>query len=314
MICVGIDISKSNLDVSINNKHKKFSNTVRGIEALIKLLPEGAYVIFESTGAYTKMLYKILCDHGIRVCCANPLYVRRFAQSYKMLAKTDKIDAKILALYGEKLEPEPTQFLAETALELNEYSYVREGLMKVIRALKNRLEMPFIAQSAEAALQHSIAALEVELKSIQQSIDAFTNRHDNYAWKVEILTSIPGFGDITAQAILSYCPELGTLNQKQTAALSGLAPRTNQSGKMRGQESIGGGRKRLRNAVYMGAWSAVRCDPKMKALYQGLVQRGKKPKVAITAVMRKLLSLANTLIKNQELFNEGHVWSKTSTA
>ena len=297
IVPVGIDISKLTLDVFMNNKHVKLSNTQVGIDALKRKLPEGAFVIFESSGAYTKLLYKTLSDAGVLVCCANPLFVRRFAQGYGLLAKTDKIDAKLLALYGEKVNPKPTQFMNDIQLELNELMYVREAAMKDYRAAKNRLEMPFCSAFALKAQEKLVEILQNHLNSISDEIDLFMKRNADYEHKAKLLQTIPSIDPITAVALLAYCPELGTLKHKEIVALAGLAPKTCQSGTMRWRERISGGRKRLRTALYMSALSIIRQKSGLYDLYAHLTQNKKPGKLALTAVMRKLLIQANAVLQ-----------------
>lgn len=297
MIHVGIDISKATLDIFSEDKHKKLANTRAGINALIKYLPKDAYVIFEASGAYTKLLYKTLSDAGIRTCCANPLFVRRFAQGFGLLAKTDKIDAKVLALYGEKVNPEPTSFMNDVQLELTELMYVRESAMKDYRAAKNRLEMPFCSKFALKEQEKFIKVLLKHVGKINDEIDLFIKRNTDYERKSKLLQTISGIGSTTAQALLTYCPELGALTHKEIVALAGLAPKTCQSGTMRFSERIGGGRNRLRQALYFPALVVIKGDSELHDFYVHLTQNKKPGRLAVTAVMRKILIQANAVLK-----------------
>jgi transposase len=297
MIYIGIDISKSTLDVFYNNTHKKWPNSQRGITSFIKSLPQDIYIIFEASGAYTKLLYKTLSDAGIRACCANPLTVRRFAQGFGLLAKTDKIDTSLLALYGEKVNPSPTHFLSDTQLELTELLYVRDAALRDHQAARNRLEMPFCSKFVLKEQEKMIAGLLKHIKTINDEIDLFMKRNQDYTYKANLLQTIPGIGPTTAQALLTYCPELGSLSHKEVVALAGLAPKTRQSGQMRYRECIGGGRKRLRKALYFPALSVIRNHTELYDLYERLTQNKKPGKLAITAVMRKILIQANAVLK-----------------
>jgi transposase len=276
MIHVGIDISKATLDIFSEDKHKKLANTPAGINTLIKHLPKDAYVIFEASGAYTKLLYKTLSNAGIRTCCANPLFVRRFSQGFGLLAKTDKIDAKILALYSEKVNPEPTTFMNDVQLELTELMYVRESAMKDCRAARNRLEMPFCSKFAFKEQEKFIKVLLKHVGKINDEIDLFMKRNPDYERKSKLLQTISGIGPATAQALLTYCPELGSLTHKEIVALAGLAPKTCQSGTMRYRERIGGGRNRLRQSLYFPALVVIKGNSELHDFYVHLTQN-KKP-------------------------------------
>lgn len=308
MITTGIDVSKAKLDVFFSHmpykKHETFSNTPQGIEAIVRRLPENAFVIFESTGPYSKLLYKTLCEKGIKCCCANPYQVLRFAQGMGRHAKTDKIDARILAEYGDKAEPEPTQFKSDKDLELYELVSTRDVLMHDIRAHKNRLEIEFSSDKVNQVYLDIIKKLEEELSKIYQAIDDFMKQNEKYAKKKEQLETIPGIGSISAAAILAYGPEIGTVSGKQFSALIGLAPRTKQSGSTLMHDHIGGGRPALRKAWYMPALSAIKCNPEMRKFYDKLKAKGKSSKVAIVAVMRKMSGYANSVIKRQVNFEK----------
>ena len=297
MIHVGIDILKATLDIFSENKYKKLANTRIGISALIKYLPKDAYVIFEASGAYTKLLYKTLSEAGIRTCCANPLFIRRFAQGFGVLAKTDEIDAKTLALYGEKVNPEPTSFMNDVQLEFTELMYVRESAMKDYRAAKNRLEMPFCSKFALKEQEKIIKVLLKHINTINNEIDLFMKRNPDYERKSKLLQTIPGIGALTAQALLAYCPELGSLTHKEIIALAGLAPKTCQSGQMKYRERIGGGRSRLRQALYFPALVVIKGDSELHDFYVHLTKNKKPGRLAVIAVMRKILIQANAVLK-----------------
>ncbi len=301
MIYVGCDISKKTLDVFFiqNGKHYhlQFSNTPMGIKALLKRLPPDAFIIFESTGAYTKLLYKTLCDNNVPCCCCNPLTIRRFAQGMGFLAKTDRIDSKVLYLYGEKTNPKKTQFKDDINLELNELLYVKDALLKEIQSLRNRLEQPFVCEDVGQILHDAIKALQEKLLLVEKKIEDFMKRNPVYAEKARRLTTIIGVGLTTAYAFLAYGPELGTLSRNQVKAIAGLAPKTRKSGSSHMRETIGGGRAHLRKACYMPALVAIKCDPFIRGYYEGYIKRGKAKKMGIVAVMAKLLVRANSLLK-----------------
>lgn len=187
MIHTGIDISKKTLDVHLNKKHKQWSNSQKGIEGLIRQLPKDAYVIFEASGAYTKLLYKMLSDAGIATCCANPLQVRRFAQAFGKVAKTDKIDGQTLAEYGEHVNPKPTHFMNDVQLRLVELMYVRETALKDYQAAKNRLEMPICAKDVLKMQKAIVQSRLKELNRVNDAIDKFMK--DNAEYEREVILS-----------------------------------------------------------------------------------------------------------------------------
>lgn len=307
MIHVGGDISKLKIDVCYgtqmtDKKMKKqqfasFANTVAGIDKLCASLPEDAFVVFESTGPYSKLLYKTLCDRKISCACMNPYRVAQFLRSCGRSAKTDQADAFGLTFFGERMQPKPTQFGNEKDVKLQEMVRARDVLMKDIRSYKNRLEVPYASDEVNIVFQNMIDSLEAQLKIISIKIDEFIAQDAEYARKTELLQTIPGIGSSTSIAALAHCPEAGTLSAKQIGSLAGVVPRTKQSGTTYVKEHIGGGRKQFRSALYMSALVAVRCDAEMHAMYQGLISRGKPKKVALTAVIRHLSILANAVLK-----------------
>lgn len=308
MIYAGIDVAKLKLDVCFDakamqtTKKKKFAvfpNTQEGIDALCEQLGENRFVVFESTGPYSKLLYKRLCEKQIPCRCENPYRVLQFMRATGRQSKTDKTDAEGLSLYGYKMEPEPSQFLNETDLKLNELVHAREVIIKDIRAYKNRTDVPYASEAVNKVYADLIDVLEQKLKEINQKINEFMLEEKKHKERLDLLTTIPGIGPITGATLLAYCPELGTLGDKQVGALAGLATCTRQSGTTYMRGHIGGGRKRLRNALFMCTLVAVRCDPEIRAFYERLKGQGKPFKVAITAVMRKLLIRANSVLKRR---------------
>jgi transposase len=224
----------------------------------------------------------------------NPLQARRFAQARGTRAKTDAIDARVLALMGEALDLQPDSPVSEDHRDLKQLQVARTAMIKARTRLKNRLgtqTLPLLRGQAKAQL----ALLDRQLKAIDAEIKDRLSR--DQARALDILTSIPGLGSVVAATILIECPEIGAMDRKQAASLAGLAPMTRQSGQWRGKAFIQGGRKFLRDALYMPALVAIRFNPNMKQKYQAMRNDGKPAKVAIAAIMRKLIELANTLIK-----------------
>ena len=297
---IGVDVSKANLDMHrlSDGTSARFANTSAGFRALTKWLGAvpPARVVYEPTGAYHAGFENRFAGK-LPLCKVNPLQARRFAQSKGMRAKTDKVDARMLAVMGAAFALEPDPPMSQNLRDLKELRIARMALVKDRTRLKNRLQtlkLAFAIRQAKARL----ALVSRQLRDIDAEISACIAQDDATAHKRTILRSIPGIGAVTAAAILIECPEVGTMTGKQIASLSGLAPMTRQSGKWRGKAFIQGGRQHLRDALYMPALVAARFNPDLKRKYQAMIAAGKPPKVALTTLMRKLIELANTLIQN----------------
>lgn len=297
---VGIDISKATLDVHLHPavSARRFTNDAKGIKALLGWLGEHAIarVVFEPTGPYHHGLERRLGEAGLPLAKVNPLQARRFAQAVGSHAKTDAIDAAMLARMGALLTPPVRPITGQAIDDMKELHIARLALVKDRTAAKNRdhaCRAPLLRRHAAqrlAQIDRQIAAIDTALKALLQSQPELVARFD-------VLVSIPGVGALTAITMLIEMPELGQLDNKQVASLAGLAPQARDSGQHRGRRHIRGGRAILRQALYMPALVATRFNVDMKAKYQSLVAAGKPPKVAITAVMRKLIILANALLK-----------------
>ena len=295
---IGIDISKANLDCHAYpaGAERQFANTAKGHKALIAWLRQWQVerIAFEATGTYHRALEVALADWP---CVKlNPERARRFAQATGTLAKTDRIDAMLLARMAATLQPPVRPAQSAEQAQLAELINARDGLVRDRTALKNREKNLTIAilkrqckQRLEQIERH-IDALDAEIASLIAADAKLARRH-------EILTSIAGVGTLTANQLIATMPELGNLDNKQAASLAGLAPVARQSGQWKGKSFIRGGRANVRQALYMPALVAARFNPDLKAKYQQLVGAGKPAKIAITAVMRKLIVTANALLK-----------------
>jgi len=297
---IGIDISKDHLDAHrlSDGAAARFANSAAGFRALAKWLGADipARVVYEPTGPYHAAFERRFAGN-LALCKVNPLQARRFAQSKGTRAKTDQVDARMLAQMGVALALEPDAPLSQSQRDLKELQIARMALVKDKTRLKNRLQTLILAFTLKQAKARLTLILR-QLSDIEAEINACIAQDGATAHKRQILTSIPGIGAVTAATILIECPEVGNMTGKQIASLSGLAPMTRESGKWRGQAYIQGGRKHLRNALYMPALVAARFNPDLKRKYQAMITAGKPPKVALTTLMRKLIELANTLIKN----------------
>lgn len=307
MDTIGIDISKATLDAfwMLGKEHRQFSNNKSGLRSLIQWV-EGAkipLIVFEATGVYHRLLEIILAARNIPFAQVNPRQARRFAEGVGILAKTDRVDASMLAKMGSLLEMEPSQPKTEMLHDLKEMLTAKRALIKDRTAAEARLattSQSFLKQQISRRLRQ----VSKDLEQINDTLEAIITTDPNLGEKVGILTSIPGIGKATAFALIIEMPELGTLNGKQAAALAGLAPMSRQSGKWKGHERIQGGRSSLRKAIYMPAIVATRFNPDMKVKYEQLISNGKCKKQAFTAVMRKLVVLANALLRDGRKWNE----------
>lgn len=296
---IGIDISKALLEVYIacDKTSCQFANDPAGHKALIARLAsyQVQSIVYEATGPYHRALERALGQAGLALARVNPRQARRFAEATGRLVKTDKVDAVMLAKMGEALDLTATEIAGETLDTLKELQAARLALMKDRTALKTRaqeLTLPILKRQSSLRL----GQIEKQIKAIDTEIMAQIAQDTDLAKRFNILTSIPGIAKVGAFALLIHMPELGTLQAKQAASLAGLAPVTRASGTWQGQSHIRGGRFKLRQALYMPAMVACRFNPDMKHKYDKLIDAGKPPKVAITAVMRNLVVLANTLL------------------
>ncbi len=302
---IGVDISKTHFDAhrTHTQAQARFANTASGLRALtrwIGRMPPDC-VVYEPTGPYHRRFEAALSGQ-LPLVKVNPLQARRFAQARGTRAKTDAVDARMLAEMGRAFALVPDQPLNETQRELSELQVARASLVRDRTALRNRLKTQILAVTRRqtkarlAQLDRQLAQLAVE---IDDRIAGCPDRRRARA----ILISIPGIAAVTARAILIACPEIGKIGSKQLAALAGLAPMTRQSGSWRGTSFIQGGRKHLRDALFMPALVARSRNPDLAAKYDALRAAGKPHKVALTVLMRKLLLLANTLIKEDRMWN-----------
>jgi len=298
---IGVDISKACFDAHRlpDGKAERFSNDQHGFGKLIKWIGNRQIerIVYEPTGAYHRGFEDALSTAELPLARANPLQARRFAQARGTRAKTDRVDAQMLAHMGVALQPDNSRIASKKMRDLKELQISRQALIKDRTAAMNRAKNITVAllkkQNATRLRQ-----IKRDLEVLEKAMLALIKDEEKTAQDFDILVSIPGIAKITAVAILVEIPELGTLKPKAVASLAGLAPFSRESGNWKGKGFIGGGRKFLRDALYMPALVACRFNPDMKAKYERLKQNGKPPKVAITAIMRKLIILANALLRD----------------
>jgi transposase len=299
---VGVDISKLTLDVYFHPQAtaRQFPNTTAGIKALLAWLGQTSIhrVIFEPTGAYHRILERQLGDAGVPMVKVNPLQARRFAEAIGQRAKTDAVDAAMLARFGALDALQTRSIVSQTLSDMKELLVARRGLVKDRVAATNRNHVhraPLLRRLAEQRLRQ----VERQIAAIDAALRAACRADPELKARLQILISIPGIGEATALTMLIEMPELGAIENKCVASLAGLAPVARDSGQHSGKRFIRAGRTHLRQALYMPALVAIRFNADMKAKYQALVAAGKPPKVAIVAVMRKLAIVANALLRGQ---------------
>jgi len=299
---VGIDVAKAMLDVAIGSAGEvvQVENDEAGIAQLIERLREIAptLVVLEATGGYESLVAGALAGDGIDVAVVNPRQVRDFAKATGVLAKTDRIDARVLARFAEAVRPEPRPLPTEEAKELEEALRRRRQIVDMLTMEKNRLSIA-ATERLQKELKKHIAWLEEALRRANDDIDTAVRKSPAWREKEDLLRSVPGIGPVSARTMLAELPELGSLNRKKIAALVGVAPLNRDSGTIRGSRVCWGGRATVRQVLYMAAVTAVRCNPVIRRAYLALRGRGKKHKVALVACMRKLLSILTAMVRDQ---------------
>ncbi len=300
---VGIDVSKAHLDVASRPDGQAFRlpNTSEGIVALVDRLKPSppALILLEATGGLERAAAIALAEAGLPVRIVEPGRVRHFARSIGQHSKTDALDARVLAHYAEAVRPEARDLPDEKTRDLQALLDRRRQLVTMRVSEQNRLK-PGPTASVRADLEAHIVYLSGQIDQMNRSIGASIEADPEWKLRDEVLRSVPGIGDQTSRALLGLLPELGKLTGKQVAALAGLAPRARDSGTVRGARTIFGGRAEVRTALYMASVSAMRFNPDLRAFYQRLRQAGKAAKVALTAVSRKLLTIANAMIRDMK--------------
>lgn len=297
---MGIDVGKEKLDVGVNDEKKVrvWNNDPEGQIGLSDWVAEQdpQLVVVEASGGYEAALVSELVSRGIAVAVVNPTRVRAFARAEGTLAKTDKIDAQVIARFGATMKPAARARRDESQVALNELVTRRRQLVLIATAEKNRLSTA--SPTMQAHIRSHLAWLQAEIESLEEQISQAISANPEWAETANRVDSVPGIGFITAATLVADLPELGQLNRQKIAALVGVAPFNHDSGKQRGKRRIFGGRTSVRSVLYMATLSAIRHNPVIKAFYQRLLDKGKLKKVAITACMRKLLVILNTMVKS----------------
>jgi transposase len=305
-IFVGIDVSKARLDVAMcpSGKSESVSNDGAGIDSLVKRLKEirPALIVLEATGGFERQVMRALASAEFAVVAANPRQVRDFAKATGRLAKTDRIDALVLARFAEAVRPSVRPMPDEVTLELRALVARRRQITEMIVAETNRLGGA--AKPVRKRINAHIDWLKKELQRADHDLDHSIRQSPIWQANEDLLKSVPGIGPVVSRTLLAELPELGTLNRKQIAALVGIAPLNRDSGTFKGRRTIWGGRATVRATLYMAALVAARRNAVIRIFYRRLRSAGKAPKVALVACMRKLLTIINAMIKHKTRWSE----------
>lgn len=294
---VGIDVSKDWLDVAMGSESSRVANDTVGISTLLERLRQGVeLVVMEATGGYETQAASAIAGAGLRLAVVNPRQVRDFAKATGRLAKSDRIDAQVIAAFGEAIEPQVVRLPDEQTKELQDLVMRRQQLVAMKVQETNRLSM--MAGAARKQIKSHIAWLEKAIDELNTDITARLRTSPVWREKDELLRSLKGVGPITSSTLMARLPELGQLDRRSIAALVGVAPFNRDSGTFRGKRAIWGGRAHVRQVLYMAAITAIRSNPVIKPFYARLIARGKPHKVAIVACMRKMLTILNAMTRS----------------
>jgi len=299
VVYIGIDVAKAHLDVSWAQTVRRLPNQRSGHTTLIQWIKQSTtpvQLICEASGGYEQALLESLQKSKVKVTVVQAVRVRQYARAAGILAKTDRIDAKVLAAFGSAMQPQPTPPLSAEQKRLRQYEAQRRHLSRILVAEENRLAQVSCAE-LRALSRSLMSKIKKQIETLDRRIGELIAQDQTLYEKAQKLTAISGVGACTAALLLAQMSELGQLNRRQAAALAGLAPFNHDSGSIRGKRAIFGGRRAVRTGLYMAALSAARFNPILSRFYQRLRAKGKPHKLALTAVMRKLLLALNHSLK-----------------
>ena len=305
ILTIGLDIAKDKIDYYCDQKTAVINNSAAAIKLFFKSIPKDSCIVMEATGKYHRVAHKTLEKMGYKVMVINPYQSRHFAKSMNVLCKTDKIDAKLLALFGEKIDFKQTVCATKQQEDMQELSRHIDDLKKTKKDLENRKRESngFIKDS----LQKAINVLDKQINSTEKRLKLIVVEDPALNEKLDLIQSIPGIGEQTAICLLSYMKELGHVTKREVAALSGLAPINQDSGKFKGKRRIRGGRHDVRSHLYMPALgAATQHNARLKTFYNRLVAAGKPKKVALTACMRKLIVWVNAVLISGQAWQDNY--------
>lgn len=300
-VSIGVDVGKYTLDIYIYERglYWQVENTADGIRAALNRI--GRYqvsrLVVEATGRYEFDMVCAAFDRGIPVVIAKPAAVRQYARATEQLAKTDKIDSRVIAEYAAVVKPRIRPHLSKNIRNLKDLLVRRRQLMEMRTKELNRQGIMGKGRLVTSYRRH-LKHLEQEIAWVDQQINKAIDKESEWAERKELLSTVPGVGNVLIHTLLGDLPELGTLNNKQIASLTGLAPINRDSGRSKGKRRIQGGRNTIRVILYMATVSALQCNPVIKAQYHQLVAKGKHKKVAIVACMRKMITILNAMVRD----------------
>lgn len=301
VVNVGVDVGKAMLDIVIHEKalHWQVPNSPEGIRAVLKRLAhyQVERLVMEATGRYELPLAEAAYHKGLPVVIAKPLSVRRYAGAVEQLAKTDHIDAAIIAEYAAVVKPRVTPKKSKNLIAIKNLLARRRQLINLRTQEMNRLQI--MGKAFEVSCRRMIRVFDQEIVRMEKQLAKRVDSQAEWSEKQALLNSVPGVGNTLVYTLLADLPELGTLTNREISALVGVAPINRDSGKQRGKRRVQGGRASVRTVLYMATLSATQCNPVIKAFYRKLVSQGKHKKVALTACMRKLITVLNTMVKNE---------------
>jgi transposase len=299
---VGIDVAKDRLDVHVRPTGEVFAvaRDGEGVTALVERLKALApvLIVLEATGGFEVTVAAALAAAGLPLAIVNPRQIRDFARALGRLAKTDPLDAEVIARFAEAVRPAPRPLPDDQARALGELVARRRQVVEMMTAERNRRQQ-MTARKRLKAIERHLDWLQKELSEIEQELDQTIRGTPAWRESEDLLTSVPGVGDTLARTLIAELPELGRLTGKQIAALVGVAPFNRDSGQWRGKRMIAGGRAGVRSVLYMATLSATRCNPPIAAFYNRLIEAGKPAKLALTACMRKLITILNAILRDR---------------
>ena len=303
---VGIDVGKAQLDIFIHERAVAFSveNTPSGIKKALSRI--GRYslarIVVEATGRYEYELVKAAIDRQLPVIICQPLHIRRHAQSIGQLAKTDEIDAALIAHYAAVIQPPVRHHKTQSIIAIRDTLARRRQLMTMLTMEKNRYQI--MPRRLQTDIKRHIRYLEKQVRKIDTLLDTMIEQEQDWQEKRQIMLSMPGIGPVVVNTLLGDMPELGQIGQRQIAALTGVAPYNRDSGRFKGKRRIYGGRASVRTVLYMATLTSIQHNPVIRAFYKRLVAAGKHKKVALTACIRKMITILNAMVRDGVMWNE----------
>lgn len=305
-INVGVDTGKQSLDVYVYplNHHFTVTNNVLGIQEAVKIIKKAnpTRIVIEATGRLEHAFVLACIKAKLPVVVANPVHIKRFAQSLGQLAKTDKLDAQLIAQYAAVMHPELTQLSPEVLRKMKDLTVCRSQLLTLQTMQKNRLQI--MPKHTQGLIKPILTALKKQITKVDAQLEKLIETTDEYKNKSALIQTVPGVGKVVATTLISHLPELGHMNNKQAAALIGVAPMNQDSGKYQGKRSCRGGRHQIRTVMYMAMLSTIQCNPIIKKKYQQMLQQGKPKKVALIACVRKMIVILNAMVRDKQTWKE----------